>query len=458
MATLAEALSRLTPSHSTPSNLTPPPLPHPSTPKSSIDAITLKRSEPLDEIYSQPTLPKEDPIDGGKNSVENGKKEELRVGSNHELQGGQSDEEGSQEVDLGDEEDEIVPPSPHNQENKLPRQEAREDLKPLPPHVKYAFLDEEHKFSVIVVTDLSDQEEKQLLEVIWKYKKAIGWSLSDIVGISPQMCLPRIFLEEGAKPVRQPQRWLNPTILDIVKKEVTRLLEAYIIYPISDSEWVSPVQVLLKKSGVTMVKTERGKLVATRVQKTWQVCIDYRRLNQATRKDHYPLSFIDQMLDHLAGNLARVLERCTNTNLILNFEKCHFMVKQGIVLGHIVSKDGISVDPAKIDVISSLPYPSSVREIRFFFGHAGFSHRFIKDFSKVALPFSRLLQKDVEFCFDEDCKKAFDKLKEALTIAPIVRGPNWNQPFEIMCDASNYAIGAALAQRDGNAPYSIAYA
>ncbi|XP_072084551.1 uncharacterized mitochondrial protein AtMg00860-like [Arachis hypogaea] len=173
-----------------------------------------------------------------------------------------------------------------------------------------------------------------------------------------------------------------------------------------------------------MVKMESGELVATRVQNTWRVCIDYRRLNQATRKDHYPLPFIDQMLDRLAGNLARVLERCTNTNLVLNFEKCHFMVKQGIVLGHIISKDGISVDPTKIDVISSFPYPSSVREIRSFLGHAGFYRQFIKDYSKVALPLSRLLQKDVEFHFSEDCKEAFDKLKEALTTAPIVRGQN----------------------------------
>ncbi|XP_016164942.1 uncharacterized protein LOC107607508 [Arachis ipaensis] len=402
MATLAEALSRLAPFHSTPSNLAPPPLLHPSTPKSSIDAIT--------------------------------------------PEGSLSDEESSQAGDLEEEENESDPRSLHNQEDKLPHREAREDLKPLPPHVKYAFLDEEHKFPVIVATDLSNQEEQQLLEVIRKYKKAIGWSLSDIVGISPQVCLHRIFLEEGTKPVRQLQRRLNPTILDVVKKEVTRLLEADIIYPLSDSEWViSPVQAVPKKSGVTMVKTESRELVATQVQNTWRVCIYYCQLNQATRKDHYPLPFVDQMLDRLAdcmevfmddfsvygssfdaclGNLARVLERCTNTNLVLNFEKCHFMVKQGIVLGHIVSKDGISVDPAKIDVILSLPYPSSMREIRSFLGHAGFYRRFIKDFSKVALPLSRLLQKDVEFHFSEDCKEAFDKLKEALITAPIVQGPN----------------------------------
>ncbi|XP_057720007.1 uncharacterized mitochondrial protein AtMg00860-like [Arachis stenosperma] len=115
------------------------------------------------------------------------------------------------------------------------------------------------------------------------------------------------------------------------------------------------------------------------------------------------------------GSLARVLERYTSSNLVLNFEKCHFMVKQGIVLGHVVSNTGISVDPAKVDIISGLPYPSFVREIRSFLGHAGFYRRFIKDFSKVALPLSRLLQKDVEFELSEDCMDAFDKLKVALT-------------------------------------------
>lgn len=157
-------------------------------------------------------------------------------------------------------------------------------------------------------------------------------------------------------------------------------------------------------------------------------------------------------------SLARVLDRCVSSNLVLNFEKCHFMIKQGIILGHVVSNTGISVDPAKVDVISSLPYPSSVREVHSFLGHAGFYRRFIKDFSKVALPLSRLLQKDVEFELSEDCMEAFDKLKIALTQAPIVKGPDWSQPFEIMCDASNHAVGAALAQREGKDLFIIAYA
>jgi len=108
-------------------------------------------------------------------------------------------------------------------------------------------------------------------------------------------------LEEGARPIHQPQRWLNPTILEVAKKKLTRLLEVDIIYPISNSEWVSPVQVVPKKSGITMVKNEHGELMATRVQNSWRVCIDYTHLNLATRKNHNPLHFINQMLDRLSG-------------------------------------------------------------------------------------------------------------------------------------------------------------
>jgi len=111
----------------------------------------------------------------------------------------------------------------------------------------------------------------------------------------------RILLEEDAKPVRQPQRRLNPQLMEVVKKEVTKLLQAGIIYPISDSTWVSPVYVVLKKSGIAVVKNEKIELIPTRIQNSWRVCIDYRRVNQATRKDHFPLPFMDQMLDRLTS-------------------------------------------------------------------------------------------------------------------------------------------------------------
>ncbi|XP_028223292.1 uncharacterized protein LOC114404601, partial [Glycine soja] len=162
--------------------------------------------------------------------------------------------------------------------------------------------------------------------------------------------------------------------------------------------------------------------------------------------------------DACLDSLDRVLNRCIESNLVLNFEKCHFMVEQGIVLGHIISSRGIEVDPTKIAVISQLPYPSCEREVRSFLGHAGFYRCFIKDFSKVALPLSNLLQKEVEFDFDDRCKEAFDCLKRALTTTPIIQAPDWTTPFKLMCDASNYALGAVLAQKIDKLPRVIYYA
>ncbi|CAN6704199.1 unnamed protein product [Malus baccata var. baccata] len=288
----------------------------------------------------------------------------------------------------------------------------------------------------------------------------------------------------------------------------------------------------------------------TRIQTGWRVCIDYRKLNNTTRKDHFPLPFIDQMLERLAGhsfycfldgysrynqiviapddqekttftcpfgtfayrrmpfglcnapatfqrcmvsifsdfiekiievfmddfsvfgdsfdgcleNLTLILKRYVETNLVLNWEKCHFMVKQGIVLGHIISENDIEVDKSKIDLVRHLPSPTSVREVHSFLGHAGFYRRFIKDFSKISTPLCRLLQKDVTFDFNEECEKAFKHLKEMLTSAemltstPIIRPPDWSIPFELMCDASDYALGAVLGQRKDKQPHVIYYA
>ncbi|XP_042472453.1 uncharacterized protein LOC122055135 [Zingiber officinale] len=197
-----------------------------------------------------------------------------------------------------------------------------------------------------------------------------------------------------------------------------------------------------QKSGVTVVANEENELVPIRVKNSWRVCIDYRKLNQARRKDHYPLPFIDQMLERLTYAIW-TLQRSRNLST---------------VHGHIVSRRGIEVDPAKISAISSLSYPACVRDVRAFLGHAGFYRRFIRDFSKIALPLSQLLQKDVEFQFDQRCKEAFKRLKEALISAPIIRPPDWTLPFELMCDASNFVIGAVLAQRVEGAPHVICYA
>ncbi|GJU31163.1 reverse transcriptase domain-containing protein [Tanacetum coccineum] len=147
------------------------------------------------------------------------------------------------------------------------------------------------------------------------------------------------------------------------------------------------------------------------------------------------------------SHLDKMLQRCEDTNLVLNWEKCHFMVKKGIVLGHKISKSGIEVDKSKVDVIAKLPHPTTVKGIRSFLGHAGFYRRFIQDFSKIARPMTHLLEKETPFIFSKECIEAFETLKMKLTQAPILVAPDWDLPFEIMCDASDFAVGAVLGQR-----------
>nr|GFC23834.1 reverse transcriptase domain-containing protein [Tanacetum cinerariifolium] len=141
-------------------------------------------------------------------------------------------------------------------------------------------------------------------------------------------------------------------------------------------------------------------------------------------------------------NLERMLKRHEDTKLDLNWEKSHFMVKECIVLGHKISKKGIEVDKAKIEVISKLPHPTTIKGIRSFLRHAGFYRRFIKYFSKISRPMTHLLEKNSPFIFSNDCIQAFQILKKKLTESPILIAPNWDQPFELMCDASDYAVGA----------------
>ncbi|GJW74629.1 reverse transcriptase domain-containing protein [Tanacetum coccineum] len=336
-----------------------------------------------------------------------------------------------------------------------PKDEIPEvELKELPPHLEYAFLEENNKLPVIISKDLSQEEKTSLINVLKNRKQAIAWKLSDIRGIDPEFCSHKILLEDDYQPSVQHQRRVNPKIHDVIKKEVEKLLDAGLIYPISDSPWVSPVHCVPKKGGMTVVTNEENELVPTRLVTGWRVCIDYRKLNEATCKDHFPLPFMDQMLERLAGNeFYCFLDGFSGYFQIpidpKDQEKTTFTCPYGTFAyrRHKISRKGIEVDKAKVDVISKLPHPTTVKGIRSFLGHAGFYRRFIKDFSKISRPMTHLLEKNTPFIFSEDCILAFQTLKKKLTEAPILIAPNWDEPFEIMCDASDYAIGAVLGQR-----------
>eukprot|EP00253_Pinus_taeda_P019898 PITA_19898 len=330
--------------------------------------------------------------------------------------------------------------------------------------------------------NLTPDQETKLVNLLRKYQGGFAWDYPDMKGIDPQLCTHHIYIEKDARPVRQPQRRLNPHLKEVVKAELQKLLDVNFIYPISDSKWVSPLVVVPKKNG------------------KWRICVDYRELNKATQKDHFPLPFIDQVLDTLAGNklfsfldgfseynqiqiapedqdkttftcpwgtfayrvlpfglcnapttfqravlsifadlihdglevymddftpygddfdpaldtLEKVLQRCIATRLCLSHEKCYMMMTEGLILGHYVSAAGIQVDPATNPDYFAYPTPTTQTE-------------------------------------------AFKELKKLVSTAPVLRGPNWNLPFQISSDASDTTIGSVLGQEEDKKPYAIYY-
>ncbi|GJR00507.1 reverse transcriptase domain-containing protein [Tanacetum coccineum] len=251
--------------------------------------------------------------------------------------------------------------------------------------------------------------------------------------------------------------------------------------------WVSPVHCVPKKGGITVVANEENELIPTHgFSGYFQIPIDpqdqdkttftcpygtfaYRRMPfglcnapgtfQRCMMDIFhdmiektmevfmdDFSVFGDSFDSCLSNLEKMLIWCEDTNLVLNWEKCHFMCREGIVLGHKISKFGIEVDRAKVDVITKLPHSTTVKGVRSFLGHAGFYRRFIQDFSKIARPMTHLLEKETSFVFSKDRIDAFQTLKKKLTEAPILVVPDWNLPFELICDASDFAIGAVLGQ------------
>nr|GEV47487.1 reverse transcriptase domain-containing protein [Tanacetum cinerariifolium] len=279
--------------------------------------------------------------------------------------------------------------------------------------------------------------------------------LADRTISKPTGVAENVFVKvDDFSPKVQSQRRVNLKIHDVIKKEVEKLLDARLIYPISDSPWI-PIDP--KDQEKTTFTCPYGTFAYKRMPfgpcnapGTFQRCmmeIFHDMIEQTIEVFMDDFLVFGNSFSTCLTNLKRMLKQCEDTKLDLNWEKSHFMVKEGIVLGHKISKKGIEVDKAKIKVISKLPHPAIVKGIRSFLGHAGFYRRFIKDFLKISRPRTHLLEKNSPFIFSNDCIQAFRTLKEKLTEAPILIAPNWDQPFELMCDASDYAVGAVLGHR-----------
>nr|GEU82363.1 reverse transcriptase domain-containing protein [Tanacetum cinerariifolium] len=249
------------------------------------------------------------------------------------------------------------------------------ELKDLPLHLEYTFLEGDDKLPVIIAKDLSVEEKTALITVLKSHNR-MPFGLCNAPGTF--------------------QRCMIPIFHDMIKKTMEVFMYDFSVF-----------------------------------RNSFQSCLSH---------------------------LERILKRCEDTNLYLNWEKSHFMVNEGIVLGHKISKKGIEVDKGKVDVITKLPHPTTVKGIRSFLGHAGFYRCFIKDFSKIARPMTRLLEKYTPFIFSQECVEAFQTLKRKLTEAPILIALDWDMPFELTCDASDYAISAVLGQRQDKHFRPIHYA
>ncbi|GKA56623.1 DNA-directed DNA polymerase [Tanacetum coccineum] len=316
-----------------------------------------------------------------------------------------------------------------------------------PPFEKIT-INTDYKIKTSLEEPSTDLELKLFL-ITWNM---YSWKNHHIPGICPSLCKHKIQLLDDKKPVVQKQIRLNPNMQKVVKKEIAKLLDTGIIYPIADSPWVSPIHCVPKKSGITVVTNEYDELVPTRTITGWRIPID--PMDQEKTTFTYPFEtyaywrmpfglcnapatfqrcmlaifhdmikesvkvFMDYFsvfggsFDKCLNNLDKMLQRCKDAHLVLNWENFHFMVKEGIVLGHKVSSIGLEVDKAKINVILKLPPPTNI--------------------------------KDTPFEFNDECQKAFELLKEKLTCAPVIVSPNWNLLFELMCDASDFAVGVVL--------------
>ncbi|RVW63460.1 Transposon Tf2-2 polyprotein [Vitis vinifera] len=320
--------------------------------------------------------------------------------------------------------EEILPLFNKEEEAAAEKEIPKLNLKPLPVELKYTYLEENNQCPVVISSSLTSHQENCLMEVL------------------------------KSKANSSTSKKIESSLQEVVRAEVLKLLQAGIIYPISDSPWVSPTQVVPKKSGITVVQMKKGKKLLHASLQCWRESLDIRsivswmgiqgifrlKLMADQEKTTFTCPFGTYAYRRMPFGLCNApatFQRCMLSifsdmveERIMEVFMDDITVYGGIVLGHIISEKGIEVDKAKVELIVKLP-SQQLKGVRQFLGHAGFYRR---------------------------CQNSFDQLKKFLTTTPIVRAPNWQLPFELMCDASDFAIGAVLGQREDGKPYVIYYA
>ncbi|MCO5559818.1 hypothetical protein L7F22_013422 [Adiantum nelumboides] len=364
----------------------------------------------------------------------------------------------------------------------------------------------------------------ELISLCQEYHDIFAWDYTELKGFPPELVVHRIPLKPGALPVRQRQRRLPEHYREGVYMEIKKLLEAGLIFPVDNTEWVSPIVVVPKKN------------------KHLRICVDYKQLNKATIKDYYPLPFIDQILDSLAGreiyafldcfsrynqmaiadedklkttfttifgtyayhvmpfglcnapssyqrykhdcfrddlidflkifmddigvgttrdafvkSVHYVFQKCREKSIALNAKKCVFGVSYGILLGHLISSHGIAMDPKKVEALLAFPTPTTVCQVRGFLGAAKHYSRFIKDMAHLILPLNTLLRVEHKFHWGDSQQESFTSLKQAFTVAPIVKPPDVSKPFHLFFACSSSVISACIAQLYDKKMHPIAY-
>ncbi|GKA28011.1 reverse transcriptase domain-containing protein [Tanacetum coccineum] len=317
------------------------------------------------------------------------------------------------------------------------------ELRDLPPHLEYSFLEGDNKLPIIIAKDLSVEEKATLIKVLKSHKRAIAWKLSDIKGINPEFYTHKILMEEDYKLAVQHQR------RSLGKPRILRT----------------------KKGGFTVVENDESELIPTRLVTGWRVCIDYYKLNEATRKDHFTLPFMDKMLERLAGNeYYCFLDGFSGYFQIPidphDQEKTTFTCPYGM-FAYRRMPFGLCNAPGTFQRCMMAIFHDMIEKTMevFMDDFSVFGNSFKNCLSRVDKMLQRCedtnlclnwekshfmvlwLRKNTPFIFSDDCIQAFQTLKKKLTEAPILIAPDWDLPFELMCDASDFAIGAVLGQR-----------